>query len=337
MGWMDSDIAKKWLVVGIGSLLIAFFSACGGKYEVHKETRLLMGTVVEITVGHPDRDLVREAAREAFDEIERVDALLSSHNPRSEIARLNASGAAEAVAVSEEVFALLERAEGIRAASAGAFDVTVGPLVELWAFDQGGRVPGEDEIASALAAVGGTRLELDAKAGTVRFLAEGMRIDLGAIGKGYAVDRAAAILEAAGIESAIIDAGGDIRLLGSRPGKDFWRIAIRHPREPSRFLLGLDLAGTAVVTSGDYERFFMVGETRYHHILDPRTGYPARGCSSVTVVAPDTAGADAYATAAFALGPAEGLRYLRSLPGVEGIIVDAQGELLWTDEAKLGR
>jgi thiamine biosynthesis lipoprotein len=185
--------------------------------------------------------------------------------------------------------------------------------------------------------VGGTRLELDEKAGTVRFLAEGMKIDLGAIGKGYAVDRAAAILESAGIENAIIDAGGDIRLLGSRPGKDFWRIAVRHPREPSRFLLGLDLAGTAVVTSGDYERFFMVGDIRYHHILDPRTGYPARQCSSVTVVAPYTAGADAYATAAFVLGPEEGLRYLRSLPGVEGIIVDAKGELLWTDEEKLGQ
>jgi len=324
-------------IVGLEVLFCAVFAACGGKYEVHKETRLLMGTVVEITIGHPDRDLARVAAGEAFDEIARVDALLSSHNPRSEIARLNASGAAEAVAVSDEVFALLARADTIRTATAGAFDVTVGPLVELWQFDHGGRVPEEDELASALASVGGTRLELDGKAGTVRFLAEGMRIDLGAIGKGYAVDRAAAILGSAGIESAIIDAGGDIRLLGSRPGKDFWRIAVRHPREPSRFLLGLDLAETAVVTSGDYERFFMVGETRYHHILDPRTGHPARQCSSVTVVAPDTAGADAYATAAFVLGPEEGLRYLRSLPGVEGIIVDAKGERLWTDEAKLGQ
>jgi thiamine biosynthesis lipoprotein len=329
--------AKILAGVGCAALLFGLNSGCGGKYEVHKETRLLMGTVVEITIGHPDRELARKAAARAFGEIERVDALLSSHNPESEITGLNASGAAGPVAVSDEVFALLARAESIRVATAGAFDVTVGPLVELWAFDQSGRVPGEGEIASALASVGGARLELDGDDGTVRFLTEGMRIDLGAIGKGYAVDRAVAILESAGIESAIIDAGGDIRLLGSRPGKDFWRIAVRHPREPSRFLLGLDLAGTAVVTSGDYERFFMVGDTRYHHILDPRTGFPARGCSSVTVVAPDTAGADAYATAAFVLGPEEGLRYLRSLPGVEGIIVDANGELLWTDKAKLGQ
>jgi len=324
-------------VVGFEILSCAVLAACGGKYEVHKETRLVLGTVVEITIGHPDRDLARMASKEAFDEIERVDALLSNHNPQSEIAGLNASGAAEATAVSEEVFALLERAEGIRVASAGAFDVTVGPLVELWAFDQGGRVPEDAAIASSLASVGGTRLELDEKAGTVRFLAEGMKIDLGAIGKGYAVDRAAAILESAGIESAIIDAGGDIRLLGSRPGKDFWRIRVKHPRKVSRPLVDLDLAETAIVTSGDYERFFMVGETRYHHILDPRTGMPARLCQSVTVVAPDTAGADAYATAAFVLGPEEGLRYLRSLPGVEGIIVDAKGELLWTDEEKMGQ
>jgi len=316
---------------------MAINTQCGGKYNVQKEVRLLLGTVVEITIGHSDERLARDAAAKAFDEIERVDALLSSHNPESEIARLNAAGAREATAVSEEVFALLQRAEEIRVASDGAFDVTVGPLVELWQFDQGGRVPGGEEIAAALGSVGGAHLKLDEEAQTVRFLADGMRIDLGAIGKGYAVDRAVQVLEAAGVSSAIVDAGGDIRLLGSRPGKDFWRIGVRHPREPSRLLLNLELAGTAVVTSGDYERFFMEEGSRYHHILDPRTGLPAGECRSVTVVASDTADADAYATAAFVLGPVSGLRFLRALSGVEGVIVDAGGQVLWTDKTELGQ
>ena len=314
-------------VVGFEILSCAVLAACGGKYEVHKETRLVLGTVVEITIGHPDRDLARMASKEAFDEIERVDALLSNHNPQSEIAGLNASGAAEATAVSEEVFALLERAEGIRVASAGAFDVTVGPLVELWAFDQGGRVPEDAAIASSLASVGGTRLELDEKAGTVRFLAEGMKIDLGAIGKGYAVDRAAAILESAGIENAIIDAGGDIRLLGSRPGKNFWRIAVRHPREPSRFLLGLDLAGTAVVTSGDYERFFMVGDIRYHHILDPKTGASTHEILSSSIIGKYATDTDALSTSVFILGVDKGMQLIDSIPDTEAIIIDNKGDM----------
>jgi len=333
-------VVRKWkyrAIVGLAILICGLFVACGGKYEVYKETRLLMDTIVNISIGGAGGESARSAAALAFEEIARVEALLSSYRPESEISRLNAAGTSGPVQVSEEAFALLMRGEEIRAASGGAFDVTVGPMVELWAFDEGGRVPADEEIDTALASVGGSLLEFDGAARTVRFLAPGMKIDLGAIGKGYAVDRAAEVLKAAGINSAIIDAGGDIRLLGSRPGKDFWRIRVKHPRKVSRPLVDLDLAETAIVTSGDYERFFMVGETRYHHILDPRTGMPARLCQSVTVVAPDTAGADAYATAAFVLGPEEGLRYLRSLPGVEGIIVDAKGELLWTDEEKMGQ
>jgi thiamine biosynthesis lipoprotein len=315
--------------------IMATFIACGGKYDVHHETRLLLGTVIEITIGHPDEGLAREAAAKAFAEIERVDALLSGHNPGSEIGTLNAEGASEPTAVSAEVFALLERAARIASLSGGAFDVTIGPVMDQWKFDEGGRVPSDAEITAALAAVGTGKLQLDPARGSVHFLSPGMKIDLGAIGKGYAVDRAVQVLRDAGIKSAIVDAGGDLRLLGSRPGKDFWRIGVRHPREASRLLLNLELVDTAIVTSGDYERFFMDGDARYHHLIDPRTGYPAARCQSVTVIAPETADADAYATAAFVLGPVEGLGFLRDLPGVEGVIVDAAGQLLWTDREKL--
>jgi thiamine biosynthesis lipoprotein len=158
-----------------------------------------------------------------------------------------------------------------------------------------------------------------------------MGLDLGAIAKGRAVDRALDKLVARGIRNAIIDAGGDLRIIGSRPGKDSWRIGVQHPREPGVLLLTLDLKDTAIVTSGDYERFFMVDGVRYHHILDPSTGQPARGCQSVTVLAPTATEADACATAAFVLGPSKGLAFLRARPGVRGIIVAADGQLHWTD------
>jgi thiamine biosynthesis lipoprotein len=160
-----------------------------------------------------------------------------------------------------------------------------------------------------------------------------MGVDLGAIAKGWAVDRAMAALQGRGIASAIIDAGGDLRIAGSRPGKGFWRIGVQDPREAGALLLTLDLTDTAIVTSGDYERFFMEGGVRYHHILDPATGMPAAGCRSVTVLASTAAEADAAATAAFVLGPERGLAFLRSRPGVRGVIVDAGGALHWTDEA----
>ena len=141
-----------------------------------------------------------------------------------------------------------------------------------------------------------------------------MGLDLGAIAKGWAVDRAMEKLMARGIYNAIIDAGGDLRIIGSRPGKDFWRIGVQHPRDPGALLLTFDLKDTAIVTSGDYERFFITDGVRYHHILDPSTGQPARGCQSVTVLAPTAAEADACATAAFVLGPSAGARLSARTP-----------------------
>jgi thiamine biosynthesis lipoprotein len=181
--------------------------------------------------------------------------------------------------------------------------------------------------------VGYKNLVLDEMSNSVGFALEGMGIDLGAIAKGWAVDRAMQVLTARGIDNAIIDAGGDLRIVGSRPGKGFWRIGVQHPREQGELLLSLDLTDTAIVTSGDYERFFMEGGVRYHHILDPATGMPATGCRSVTVLAPTAAEADAAATAAFVLGAERGIAFLRSRPGVRGMIVDAGGALHWSDDA----
>jgi len=337
VGWKNAISRKYVALVGFVTLVSAFFPHCGGKYDVIRESRVVLGTVVQITLSHSSEEKARAAMARAFEEFERIDGVLSSYLPGSEVSMINREAAGGPVDVDSEVLALLREANDVSRETEGAFDITVGPLMELYRFDEGGEVPSPEDLERALASVGYGKIDIDVERGTVTFFEEGVRIDLGGIGKGYAVDRAAAVLAAEGVTNAIIDAGGDLRLLGHRPGKDFWRIGIRHPREPGKLLLSIDLADRAVVTSGDYERFFMRGNERYHHLLDPSTGLPARGCQSVTVIARSTADADAYATAAFVLGPERGLAYLRALEEVEGIIVDSNGEVLWTDRAALGR
>lgn len=324
------------LLVGCSVLLLALMFGCGGKYDVYKESRIALGTVVEITVAHENEAAARKAIAAAFAEFERIENLLSTYRPDSEIGALNNSGG-KMVSLSGETAALLRLARELGEVSHGAFDVTIGPVMDLWRFDEGGRIPDDAELADAAARVDYRFLEVAEEGATARLLRPGMKVDLGAVGKGYAVDRAAEVLLSSGVSSAIIDAGGDLRLLGGKPGKGTWRIGILHPRRPGKLLLSLDLAETSVVTSGDYERFFAADGERYHHLLDPATGRPARGCQSVTVIAPSAAMADALATAAFIKGAEEGIDFLRRLEGVEGIIVAADGALLLTDERKLGR
>ena len=194
-------------------------------------------------------------------------------------------------------------------------------------------MPTPGAIAKKLPLVGYKNIQFDDSSHSVGFAVDGMGLDLGAIAKGWAVDRAMEKIMARGIHNAIIDAGGDLRIIGARPGKDFWRIGVQHPRDQGALLMTFELKDTAIVTSGDYERFFIADGVRYHHVLDPATGQPARGCQSVTVLAPTAAEADACATAAFVLGPAQGLAFLRARPGVRGVIVGADGELRWTDDA----
>ncbi len=292
-----------------------------------------MGTVVEITVAHSTEEQARAAIREAMREFQRIDDLMSSYKPESVVSRVNQARASVKVPVGKEIYGILQDAVAMSSASGGAFDVTIWPVSQLWGFEQGGRIPMANILQDKLDLVGYQRIEFDRKTSSVGFSVDGMGIDLGAIAKGWAVDRAMDKLVANGIRNAIIDAGGDLRIIGARPGKKSWRIGVQHPRKPGALLVTFDLKDTAIVTSGDYERFFIADGVRYHHILDPATGQPARGCQSVTVLAPTAAEADACATAAFVLGPSKGLAFLRSRPGVQGVIVGADGELHWTDEA----
>jgi thiamine biosynthesis lipoprotein len=253
----------------------------------------------------------------------RLDQLFSSYRRDSEVSRLSqSSGGGE---VSAETAAVLALGLVVAQRSGGAFDLTLGRLKSLWGIDGDNPVvPDRQAIAAALAGIGPEALTLDGR--QLRKRSAQVQIDLGGIAKGYAVDRAVAVLKEHGIASAAVNAGGDMYLLGQRPERP-WRVGIQHPRQKDAVLETVQVHDRAVVTSGDYERFFEQDGQRYHHIFDPQSGFPARGCQSVTVIADSVALGDALATSLFVLGPQAGLQLLDQYPGAEALIVAADGSL----------
>jgi len=306
-------------------LLIALpLAGCEQRPQRVSHSQLLMGTVVEIAVTAPPEQ-AEPAIDAAFSEMRRIENLMSPQLELSEVWKLSHS--AGPVTVSEDTARVLSLGQQVARLSGGAFDMTLGALKRLWGVESDApRVPSAAEIGTALRDIGPDALQLEGLIVAKRNPA--LQVDLGGIAKGYALDRATAVLRQAGIRHASVNAGGDLRLLGDR-GDRPWRIGIQHPRRTGELLATLDLRDTAVVTSGDYERYFERDGIRYHHLFDPQTGLPARGCQSVTVVADEAMLADALATAAFVLGPERGLALLRQQQ-VEGILVTAGGEVLVT-------
>ncbi len=287
-----------------------------------------MNTRVEVVLQGPHGTLLEEAATAAFREMERVEDTLSAWRSGSRIFAVNEAAGRTPVAVNPELFALLEKAVAVSRLSDGCFDISVAALGNLWNFQaEVFRIPDPLTVRDRLKRVGYRNIRLDPGAGTVFLEREGMRISLGGIGKGYAVDRAVAAVRKRGVGNGVISAGGDLKAFGTKRDGDLWNVAVRNPRDAEKIICVIPLSNAAVATSGDYERQRTGGGKRYHHILDPRTGYPARGCMSVSVVAKEAADADALATAVFVLGPREGLALLERLPGTEGVVVDADGNL----------
>ncbi len=312
------------IVVVLLALVALFALGRGGdeRQEVRR-SRILLGTVVEITALGSDPDRLESAVSDAFAEMGRIENLMSPHIAESDVARL--SRADQPLEVSPETAEVLEFGREIARKSGGVFDLSLGRLKALWGIEgEAPRVPQPEEIRAALAGIGPDALTLVGRR-VVKGRPE-LAVDLGGIAKGYALDRAAAVLAAAGIVRASVNAGGDLRLLGDH-GERPWRIGIQHPRDPLELLATLEVADRAVVTSGDYERYFERDGRRYHHLFDPRSGYPAAACQSVTVVADSAMLADALATAVFVLGPERGLVFLAGFPGTEALIVDRAGQL----------
>ena len=308
--------------------LLVFLSSRNGGEQVYKRTQFIMGTFVEITVpGKGAGEKAEAAVSSAFSKMKELEGLLGRHQQGSDVWKIN-QGAGEEVAVSKETLEVVRKGLGFSKASGGAFNVAVGRLSELWSFEEERTKPPEpDEIRQALAGVGEANVVIDEKKGTVKAL-NGVHLDLGAIAKGFIIDRAGDLLASRGIRNFIINAGGDMIIRGKKGGKP-WRIGVQHPRNPNEMIARIDAGEeeTAIVTSGDYERFFIHEGRRYHHILDPATGYPASKLMSVTVKASDAVTADALSTALFVLGREKGLKLAESLPGVEVMIVDRDGNI----------
>lgn len=280
--------------------------------------RMMMGTLFQIRVVAGDKATADAAVEAAYDEIARVERLLSEWSDDSEISAVNAAAGREPVVVGSELFDVISRSIRLSELTDGAFDVTFAACGHLWAFGEDPRIPTPDEVAECLPAIGYDRIRLDPVASSIFLPDPAMRLGIAAIGKGYGVDRAVAVLEARGITDYIVEGGGDVRL-AVHPGGRPWKVGIAHPRKHGELYATLQLGGGAVVTSGDYEQFFERDGVIYHHILDPRTGYPARESVAVTVVAPNATDADALATGLFVLGPEAGLRLVESLPEVEAL------------------
>jgi thiamine biosynthesis lipoprotein len=287
----------------------------GGELPRHAGERMLMGTRFAIEIESADRAGAEAAIEAAFAEVARVEELLSEWKDTSEISELNRRAGQGPVAVGPEFLELALSARKMSELTDGAFDVTFAPCWALWDF-RTGVVPTDREREDCTALVGWRGLLIDEGASTVELGLGGMRIGISGIGKGYGVDRAASVLEERGFTSYLVDGGGDVRLSG-RP----WTVGVAHPRRSGELLGRLEVSEGSIVTSGDYYRYFERDGLRYHHILDPRSGMPARVAVAVTLIAPDATSADALATGLFVLGPERGIELAESLPGVEVLFV----------------
>ena len=295
-----------------------------------ERSRVSMGSEVHLTAWTAAEPTAVAAFEAVFDEFDRLDALMSVWKDGSEIERLNRSAGQSAVPVSVEVREVLRMARQVSEWTDGKFDVTFGALSGLWKFDHDldGNIPPRADVVAKLPFIDYRKLEVNEQAGTAFLAQKGMRAHLGGIGKGYAVERGAAILRGRGLNDFMIQSGGDLYVAGRR-GERAWRAGIQDPRGPAESSFAtMDLTDTAFSTSGDYERSFMKDGRRYHHILDPDVGEPAQGSRSVTIVATRAMLADGLSTGVFILGPEKGMALIERLPGVEGVIVTSRNNVM---------
>ena len=281
-----------------------------------REDRLALGTLVTVKL-YGDADSLASLFPLAFAQFDRADSLMSRYRDDSEVAAIERA-AGQVVAPSPAVRAVLERSLHWARACEGAFDPTVGALTRLWNFPDAAAAPDSASVDSALALVDYRALVVSERG--VHLVRAGVRLDLGAAAKGYAVDQAVEALRSGGVQSGLIEAGGDIRYWGEKPDGHLWRFGIQHPRDPNHYFEVEDIGLAAIATSGDYQQYFSEGGRRYHHILDPQSGWPARRLISATVWAETAMDADILSTAVFVLGAERGLELIEELPRVEALV-----------------
>lgn len=309
-----------FLIIAV-SLLVLFSIRILFPPKTYKKSQVLMGTVVNITIIDRNLDRAEKACELAFQEMQRIEKLFSTQDKSSEISKLNQGGDSEFLKTEPEIIFLLKESLRISSLTQGAFDISIKPLVDLWKEKlEKDEAPTQEEIFRILPLVDYRNIEVDSQKNLVRFKRKGVKLDLGAIAKGYAVDQAIKILKKNGIKNCLVVAGGDLFALGKGKNRLDWLIGLKHPRK-SGLILEFRCANKGVATSGDYERFKILNKKRYHHLLDPQTGLPGNKAISATIIAPNAMLADALATAVFILGEKDGLSLIKKMKDVEGIVI----------------
>lgn len=315
-------------------VLVGLLSSTPAGAEWLREVQSKMGTQVTVTFWNEDASQAgiergRELMRLSMAEFDRIENAMSTYIPDTEMWNINAYAADHPVKVSAELMQLLQRALQLSETTSGAFDITYDSVGHLYDYRNSVR-PDANAIGDHLDTLNYRHVQLDMVRNTVQFLHPGVRINLGGIAKGYSVERVIALLRQQGVAHASATAGGDTRILGDRLGVP-WIIGIRHPDESDGIVTRLPIIDEAVSTSGDYERFFIEDGIRYHHILDPASGLPTEGLRSVTVLGPDGTMTDGLSTSVFVLGVSAGLHQIESMPAYEAVIIDAQGQLHYSN------
>ncbi|MFN3740223.1 MAG: FAD:protein FMN transferase [Thermodesulfovibrionales bacterium] len=291
-----------------------------------------MDTIVTITVVNDSKVAADRAIEHAFNELKRLEKSFNFYSEESELSMINRNAGLRPVKVSEDMMDILKKAIYVSELSGGAFDITTGPLTRLWDFHKK-NLPDRGRLKEALKLVGYKNIIINEKDSTVFFKKKGMLIDLGGIAKGYGADRAIEILKAEGMKAALVAIAGDIRAYGVKNNGNPWMIGIKHPRAKGDddLIATLPLKDAAISTSGDYERFFIKNGKRYHHILNPLTGYPADSTGGVSVIGDAGYLTDSIATAVFLLGPEKGIDLLRKL-GLKGVFITEDGKRFLTGD-----
>ena len=309
-------------------LSLTFFIQSAHAEWIQRVEDGIMGTRMVVELWADDRDQGNAAVEAVLAEMRRIDESMSTYKPASEVSQVNAQAAQRAIKVSPELFDLLTTALEFSRITEGAFDITYASVGYLYDYREHVR-PSDAQIAKALPGINYKHVLLDANARTVKFSQPGVRIDLGGIGKGHAVDRGIALLQARGFKHALITAGGDSRIVGDRFGKP-WVVGIRHPDRKDEVIAKIPLEDAALSTSGDYERYFDEDGVRYHHILDPHTGKSARKVRSATIIGPTATRTDGLSKTAFVLGAERAIELYNKMEGIDAVLVTPDGRVLYT-------
>lgn len=306
----------------LGLILILLFprlSPSSSKPQIKE--KILLDTLVTIKAYGKNKKRTTQSVDKAFKEMARIEKIANNFDPKSEISMLNKKAGRGPVKISHHLFKMIELSINYHKISGGTFDITIWPLIQLWSFGERKEPPSKSEILNRLSLVDTRKVNVDSHNQTVS-LAPNTSLDLGGISKGYAVDRAIVTLAEEGINSALVTTGSTTRTLGQKPKGQLWKVGIQHPRKPDKLIGIVELDQKSISTSGDYQRFFTKNGRRYHHILNPKTGYPAEGIMSVTIITDQSCTeADILSTGVFVLGFPQGMEFIESKPGIEGIII----------------